>query len=430
MPVASLPDPAHTCIALVGLGYVGLPLAVEFGKRHDTIGFDINAARVRELQAGRDSTLEVEPADLAAAGRLRFTSELEDVRHCHVYIVTVPTPIDSARRPDLTPLVRASESLGKVLKRGDVVVYESTVYPGCTEEVCVPILERVSGLKFNEDFFAGYSPERINPGDKQHRVTTIRKVTSGSTPEVAEFVDRLYGGIITAGTHKASSIKVAEAAKVIENTQRDLNIALVNDLAMLFNKLGIDTLEVLEAAGTKWNFLPFRPGLVGGHCISVDPYYLTHKAQEVGHHPDVILAGRRTNDGMGAYVANEVIRLMVRKGINPVGARILVLGLAFKENCPDLRNTRVVDIVASLTAYNAKVDVHDPWIDVSEARDEYAISPIATPSPGTYDAIVIAVAHGEFVEMGGATIRAFGKSNAVIYDVKGIFPRSMVDARL
>jgi UDP-N-acetyl-D-galactosamine dehydrogenase len=430
MTRAGLPDPANTCIALVGLGYVGLPLAVEFGKRYDTLGFDINAARVEELQGGHDSTLEVEAEELTAAKRLRFTRDLEEIRRCHVYIVTVPTPIDSARRPDLTPLVKASESLGKVLKRGDLVVYESTVYPGCTEEVCIPILERVSGLKFNEDFFAGYSPERINPGDKQHRVTTIKKVTSGSTPDVADFVDRLYGSIITAGTHKASSIKVAEAAKVIENTQRDLNIALVNDLAMLFNKLGIDTLEVLEAAGTKWNFLPFRPGLVGGHCISVDPYYLTHKAQEVGHHPDVILAGRRTNDGMGAYVANEVIRLMVRKGINPVGARILVLGLAFKENCPDLRNTRVVDIVGALRGYNASVDVHDPWVDAAEARHEYGLSPLPDPGRGAYDAIVLAVGHREFAEMGAAGIRAFGKPGAVLYDVKYILPKDAVDARL
>ena len=430
MPSPPLPNPADTCIALVGLGYVGLPLAVEFGKHHDTVGFDINAARVSELRNGHDSTLEVDAHELSASTRLRFTSDLEDIRACHVYIVTVPTPIDSARRPDLTPLVKASESLGKVLKRGDVVVYESTVYPGCTEEVCIPILERVSGLKFNEDFYAGYSPERINPGDKQHRVTTIKKVTSGSTPEAAEFVDRLYGGIITAGTHKASSIKVAEAAKVIENTQRDLNIALVNDLAMLFNKLGIDTLEVLEAAGTKWNFLPFRPGLVGGHCISVDPYYLTHKAQEVGHHPDVILAGRRTNDGMGAYVANEVIRLMVRKGINPVGARILVLGLAFKENCPDLRNTRVVDIVAELRGYNANVDVHDPWVDANEAQHEYGLAPLASVECGTYDAIVLAVGHREFADMGAAGIRALGKPGAVLYDVKYVLPKSAVDARL
>ncbi len=430
MSQAALPALNETCIALVGLGYVGLPLAVEFGKQYDTVGFDINARRVEELRSGRDSTLEVEAGELAAARRLRFTSELEDIRGCHVYIVTVPTPIDSARRPDLGPLVKASEALGKVLKRGDVVVYESTVYPGCTEEVCIPILERVSGLRFNEDFYAGYSPERINPGDKQHRVTTIKKVTSGSTPEVAEFVDGLYGSIITAGTHKASSIKVAEAAKVIENTQRDLNIALVNDLAMLFNKLGIDTLEVLEAAGTKWNFLPFRPGLVGGHCISVDPYYLTHKAQEVGHHPDVILAGRRTNDGMGAYVANEVIRLMVRKGINPVEARILVLGLAFKENCPDLRNTRVVDIIGALQGYNARVDVHDPWVDAAEAEHEYGLAPIAQVDECSYDAIVLAVGHREFADMGAARIRALGKPHAVLYDVKCLLPRETVDGRL
>lgn len=430
MPSFLLPNPADACIALVGLGYVGLPLAVEFGKHHDTIGFDINASRVSELRNGHDSTLEVDAGELSASNRLQFTSDLEDIRACHVYIVTVPTPIDSARRPDLTPLVKASESLGKVLKRGDVVVYESTVYPGCTEEVCVPILERVSGLKFNEDFFAGYSPERINPGDKQHRVTTIKKVTSGSTPAVAKFVDQLYGGIVTAGTHKASSIKVAEAAKVIENTQRDLNIALVNDLAMLFNKLGIDTLEVLEAAGTKWNFLPFRPGLVGGHCISVDPYYLTHKAQEVGHHPDVILAGRRTNDGMGAYVANEVIRLMVRKGINPVGARILVLGLAFKENCPDLRNTRVVDIIAQLRGYNVSVEVHDPWVNADEARHEYGIAPLSEVGEGVYDAIVLAVGHRQFAELGAAGIRALGKPGAVLYDVKYVLPRDAVDARL
>ena len=358
-----MPDLSRARIAIVGLGYVGLPLAVEFGKRYDTVGFDIRPDRVAELQEGRDSTLEVEPADLAEASRLAFTTQREAIADCTVFIVTVPTPIDDARRPDLGPLVKASEAIGAILKRGDVVVYESTVYPGCTEEVCVPILERVSGLAFNTDFHCGYSPERINPGDKEHRVTSILKVTAGSTPEAADFVDALYASIITAGTHKASSLKVAEAAKVIENTQRDLNIALVNDLAILFNKLGIDTLEVLEAAGTKWNFLPFRPGLVGGHCIGVDPYYLTHKAQEVGHHPDVILAGRRTNDGMGAYVAGEVIRLMVRKGLNPVRARILVLGLAFKENCPDLRNTRVVDIIEELRRFNADDDVNDPWVD-------------------------------------------------------------------
>lgn len=431
MPSHRLPELADTCIALVGLGYVGLPLAVEFGKHHDTVGFDINSSRVSELRDGRDSTLEVAEDELSASHRLRFTSDLEDIRACQVYIVTVPTPIDSARRPDLTPLIKASDSLGKVLKRGDVVVYESTVYPGCTEEVCIPILERVSGLTFNVDFYVGYSPERINPGDKQHRVTTIKKVTSGSTPEVAEFVDRLYGGIITAGTHKASSIKVAEAAKVIENTQRDLNIALINDLAILFNKLGIDTLEVLEAAGTKWNFLPFRPGLVGGHCISVDPYYLTHKAQEVGHHPDVILAGRRTNDGMGAYVANEVIRLMVRESINPVGARVLLLGLAFKENCPDLRNTRVIDIVEALRAYNIEVDVHDPWVDAAEAAHEYLIDLVQSPVDGAYDAVVLAVAHDEFKALGAEGVRSYGKRlGHIVYDVKGVLPREAVTGRL
>jgi len=419
-----------TKLAIIGLGYVGLPLAVEFGKRYDTVGFDINRARIEELRGGRDSTLEVNSEELAEAGRLRFSGELADLADRNVYIVTVPTPIDSAKRPDLTPLMRASEALSKVLKRGDIVVYESTVYPGCTEEVCVPILEKGSGLVFNRDFFAGYSPERINPGDKQHRVTSILKVTSGSTPETADFVDRLYGSIITAGTHKASSLKVAEAAKVIENTQRDLNIALVNDLSILFNKLGIDTLEVLQAAGTKWNFLPFRPGLVGGHCIGVDPYYLTHKAQEVGHHPDVILAGRRTNDGMGVYVANEVIRLMVRKGINPVRARVLVLGLAFKENCPDLRNTRVVDIVHALHAYNAQVDVHDPWINADEAKHEYALSPVASPAAGDYDAVIVAVGHRQFIELGVDGIRAYGKPDSVVYDVKYVLPRDAVDGRL
>jgi UDP-N-acetyl-D-galactosamine dehydrogenase len=405
-------------------------LAVEFGKHYSTTGFDINAARVDALRAGRDTTLEVEPEELAAATHLRFSALIDDLRDCNVYIVTVPTPIDSAKRPDLTPLIKASETLGKVLKRGDIVVYESTVYPGCTEEVCVPILARVSGLVFNQDFFAGYSPERINPGDKLHRVTSILKVTSGSTPEVADFVDRLYGSIITAGTHKASCIKVAEAAKVIENTQRDLNIALVNDLAILFNKLGIDTLEVLQAAGTKWNFLPFRPGLVGGHCISVDPYYLTHKAQEVGHHPDVILAGRRTNDSMGPYIANEVMRLMVCKGINPVGARVLLLGLAFKENCPDLRNTRVVDIVHALRGYNADVDVHDPWVSADEAEHEYGIRPVSEPQQGAYDAVIVAVGHRQFVALGETGIRAFGKPDMVLYDVKYVLPREAVDGRL
>jgi len=417
-------------IAIIGLGYVGLPLAVEFGKQFDVMGFDIHAERIEQLRAGVDHTQETSAEELASASKLRYTTDLEALRDCTVFIVTVPTPIDSAKRPDLTPLVKASQSLSKVLKRGDIVVYESTVYPGCTEEVCVPLLEQGSGLKFNTDFFAGYSPERINPGDKQHRVTSILKVTSGSTPEVADFIDAMYRSIIIAGTHKASSLKVAEAAKVIENTQRDLNIALVNDLAMLFNKLGIDTLEVLEAAGTKWNFLPFRPGLVGGHCISVDPYYLTHKAQEVGHHPDVILAGRRTNDGMGPYIAGEVVRLMVRKGINPVHARILVLGLTFKENCPDLRNTRVVDIVQSLRGYNTDVDVYDPWVDAAEAEHEYAITPIKQPKLGVYDAVIVAVGHREFIAMGDKGIRALGKSSSVVYDVKYTLPRDAVDGRL
>jgi UDP-N-acetyl-D-galactosamine dehydrogenase len=420
----------NVCIAIVGLGYVGLPLAVEFGKRYDTVGFDINAARVEELRAGRDNTLEVSADELAQAMRLQFSAELEGIRACNIYIVTVPTPIDGAKRPDLTPLVKASEALGRVLKKGDIVVYESTVYPGCTEEVCVPILERVSGLRFNEDFYAGYSPERINPGDKAHRVTSILKVTSGSTPQVAETVDRLYRSIITAGTHKVSCIKVAEAAKVIENTQRDLNIALVNDLAILFNKLGIDTLEVLEAAGTKWNFLPFRPGLVGGHCIGVDPYYLTHKAQEVGHHPDVILAGRRTNDGMGAYVAEQVVKLMVRNAINPVNARVLVLGLAFKENCPDLRNTRVIDVVNSLRGYNTQVDVHDPWVDVEEARHEYGLTMTGQLDSGSYDAVIVAVGHEQFRRLGAEGIRAFGKPQSIVYDVKYVLPRESVDGRL
>lgn len=424
-----LPTLPNTRIAVIGLGYVGLPLAVEFGKRYVTVGFDINAKRIEELRRGEDHTREVEPELLAQATRLSFSNQLPDIAGCNVYIVTVPTPIDSARRPDLTPLIKASEMLGKVLRAGDTVIYESTVYPGCTEEVCVPVLERVSGLRFNADFFAGYSPERINPGDKEHRVTTIKKVTAGSTPEVADFVDALYASIITAGTHKASSLKVAEAAKVIENTQRDLNIALVNDLAILFNKLGIDTLEVLEAAGTKWNFLPFRPGLVGGHCIGVDPYYLTHKAQEVGHHPDVILAGRRTNDAMGGYVAEQVIKLMVRKGINPVNARVLVLGLAFKENCPDLRNTRVVDIIQALRSYNTQVDIHDPWVSTEEARHEYGLSLIA-PQPSTYDAIILAVGHEEFRAAGQTGIRAYGKTKSVVYDVKHVLPRGVADGRL
>ena len=425
-----MPSLESTRIAVIGLGYVGLPLAVEFGKKYDTVGYDIRQARVAELQGGRDSTLEVSAEELAASPRLAFASELEAIRGCNVYIVTVPTPIDAAKRPDLTPLVKASQAIGSVLKKGDVVVYESTVYPGCTEEVCVPLLEQASGLVFNRDFHCGYSPERINPGDKLHRVTNILKVTSGSTPETADFVDALYGSIITAGTHKASSIKVAEAAKVIENTQRDVNIALINELALIFNKLGIDTLEVLEAAGTKWNFLPFRPGLVGGHCISVDPYYLTHKAQEIGYHPEVILAGRRINDGMGAHVAVQVVRLMARKGINPVGARVLVLGLAFKENCPDLRNTRVVDIIGELAGFQAKVDVYDPWVDAAEAEHEYGITPIREPKVGEYDAIVLAVGHAQFAKLGGQGVRALGKARSVVYDVKYVLPRDAVDGRL
>lgn len=430
-PATSAPTSLQTVkVGVVGLGYVGLPLAVAFAKYFDTVGFDINADRVEELRQGKDSTLEVDPAELAAARRLRCSCDLSELRECNVYIVTVPTPIDAAKRPNLGPLARASETLGKVLKHGDVVVYESTVYPGCTEEVCVPILERSSGLVFNRDFFVGYSPERINPGDKDHRLTSILKITSGSTPQAADFVDQLYGSIIEAGTHKASSLKVAEAAKVIENTQRDLNIALINDLAILFNKLGIDTLEVLQAAGTKWNFLPFRPGLVGGHCIGVDPYYLTHKAQEIGHHPDVILAGRRTNDGMGAYIASEVVRLMVRKGINPVQARILILGLAFKENCPDLRNTRVVDIVHALRGYNANVDVHDPWVEADEAAAEYGITPIDAPASGEYDAVIVAVAHRQFAELGARGVKAFAKPVSVLYDVKYVLPRDAVDGRL
>jgi UDP-N-acetyl-D-glucosamine/UDP-N-acetyl-D-galactosamine dehydrogenase len=425
MPV----DPSPR-IAIVGLGYVGLPLAVEFGKRYDTLGYDIRPERIAALRRGEDTTLEVTPGELAESTRLRCTDRLDDLRDCTVYIVTVPTPIDGAKRPDLAPLVSASEAVGRLLKRGDTVVYESTVYPGCTEEICVPVLEKASGLAFNRDFTCGYSPERINPGDREHRLTGILKVTSGSTPAAADFVDALYGSIIPAGTHKASSLKVAEAAKVIENTQRDLNIALVNDLAILFNRLGIDTLEVLEAAGTKWNFLPFRPGLVGGHCIGVDPYYLTHKAQQVGHHPQVILAGRRTNDGMGPYVADQVVKLMVRKGINPVRARVLVLGLAFKENCPDLRNTRVVDIIDTLRGYNADVDVHDPWVDAAEAKHEYGLDLVAEPPAGAYDAVIVAVAHRQYAAWGVDGIRAFLKPDAVLYDVKYVLPRQHVDGRL
>ena len=423
-------DLSTTRIGVVGLGYVGLPLAVEFGKHFPTLGLDINAARIRELQAGTDSTLEVAPNDLRQAGQLRYTSRAEDLADCTVYIVTVPTPVDEYKRPDFAPLISASTTVGKLLKPGDVAVYESTVYPGATEEVCVPILERESGLRFNADFFAGYSPERINPGDREHRLTTIRKVTSGSTPEAATFVDALYQRIISAGTHPASSIRVAEAAKVIENTQRDVNIALINELALLFNRLGIDTEEVLLAAGTKWNFLPFRPGLVGGHCIGVDPYYLTHKAQQIGFHPEMILAGRRVNDGMGAYVAQRVVKLMTQQRLPVMDARVLVLGLAFKENCPDLRNTRVVDIVQEFRDYHAQVDVYDPWVDRQEAQREYGIDLVAAPKPGHYDAMILAVAHRQFRELGTAGLRALGKPGAVLFDVKYLLPAGEVDGRL
>lgn len=417
-------------IGVVGLGYVGLPLAVEFGKHYKTVGFDIKPSRVAELKKGRDSTLEVDRAELRSAKHLSYSTNLKDLRKCNVFIVTVPTPIDGYKRPDLKPIEGASELIAKVLKAGDVVIYESTVYPGCTEEVAVPILERVSGLKFNKDFFAGYSPERINPGDKQHRLTTIKKITSGSTPEVADFVDSLYASIVTAGTHKASSICVAEAAKVIENTQRDVNIALINELALIFNRLGIDTEEVLRAAGTKWNFLPFRPGLVGGHCIGVDPYYLTHKAQEIGYHPEMILAGRRINDNMALYVAERVTQLMIKKRIHVKGSRILMMGLTFKENCPDLRNSKVADVVRELESYGAKVDVYDPWVDTAEAEHEYGIRPIRKPAKGRYDAIVLGVAHDEFKKMGVKTIRSFAKRPHVLYDIKYVFAAKDVDGRL
>ena len=417
-------------LAVIGLGYVGLPLAVEFGKKRSVIGFDIHEARIESLRQGVDRTLEVDATELAEAKGLQFTCHPEELSRANVYIVTVPTPIDDFKQPDLTPLIRASETIGRVLKKGDIVIYESTVYPGATEEDCVPVLEKVSGLKFNIDFFAGYSPERINPGDKAHRVSTIKKVTSGSTHEISLLVDALYQEIIVAGTHRASSIRVAEAAKVIENTQRDVNIALINELALIFNRMGIDTEAVLQAAGTKWNFLPFRPGLVGGHCIGVDPYYLTHKAQSIGYHPEIILAGRRLNDSMGAYVVSQLVKAMTRRRIHVQGARVLVMGLAFKENCPDLRNTRVVDIVNELREYNVEVDVYDPWVDVAEAQHEYDITPVDTPRPGQYDAIVLAVAHRQFAEMGPAAIRALGKSQHVLYDLKYILPADQSDLRL
>jgi len=417
-------------IALIGLGYVGLPLAVEFGKKRSVVGFDINQSRINELKKGIDATLETTKQELKDAVYLSYTTNLDDIKDCSIFIVTVPTPIDKHKRPDLTPLEKSSESVGKILKKGDIVIYESTVYPGATEEVCVPILEQQSGLTFNKDFYCGYSPERINPGDKEHRVTTIKKVTAGSTPEIATEVDNLYLEIIIAGTHKASSIKVAEAAKVIENTQRDVNIALINELALIFNKLDIDTESVLEAAGTKWNFLPFRPGLVGGHCIGVDPYYLTHKALEVGYNPEVILAGRRLNDNMGSYVADQVSKLMTKKRIHVVDANILIMGLTFKENCPDLRNTRVVDLVKEFEGFNCNVDVYDPWVDKDEAIHEYNIKPIDKPVEGKYDAILLAVAHNKFKALSVEQIRAYGKGSHILYDIKYLIKANESDGRL
>lgn len=417
-------------IGVVGLGYVGLPLAVEFGKRYPTVGFDINSARVAELESGTDSTLECSSEELAGATHLSYASDVAAIADCNFYVVTVPTPIGGSNRPLLTPLRSASNALGGVLKKGDIVVYESTVYPGATEEFCVPLLEGGSGLTMNVDFFIGYSPERINPGDKEHRLPSILKVTSGSTPEVANFVDDVYGSIITAGTHKASSIKVAEAAKVIENTQRDVNIALVNELAMIFERVGIDTEEVLQAAGTKWNFLPFRPGLVGGHCIGIDPYYLTYKAEQLGYHPQMILAGRRINDNMSLYVASQVVKKMLSRGLQPLACRILILGLAFKENCPDLRNTKVVDIKKELESYGASVDVHDPWVDADEARQEYGFDLVTEPEKKAYDGIIIAVAHDQFRALGADGIRGFGKSDSVLYDIKYVLAPDEVDDRL
>ena len=426
----TLPTLDQIKLAIIGLGYVGLPLAIEFAKKRDVLGFDIHQARIKALQAGHDTTLEVSDEELREATGMQYSANAADLAACNVFIVTVPTPIDDHKQPDLTPLIKASETIGKVLKKGDIVIYESTVYPGATEEDCVPVLEQFSGLKFNVDFFAGYSPERINPGDKEHRVSTIKKVTSGSTPEVAELVNDLYLQIITAGTHKAESIKVAEAAKVIENTQRDVNIALINELAIIFNKMGIDTEAVLQAAGSKWNFLPFRPGLVGGHCIGVDPYYLTHKAQSIGYHPEIILAGRRLNDGMGAYVVSQLIKAMLKRRIQVEGARVLVMGLTFKENCPDLRNTRIVDIVKELCDYNICADVYDPWIDVAEAQHEYGITPVATLEQGAYDAVLLAVAHDQFKAMGAEGISALGKPEHVLYDLKYVLPRNAADLRL
>lgn len=417
-------------IAVIGLGYVGLPLAVEFGKKRPVVGFDINPGRIAALQAGHDMTREVDSAELAKASYLTYCSEIEELSDCKVFVVTVPTPIDRFNRPDLRPLIMASESIGKILKSGDVVIFESTVYPGATEEDCIPVLESSSGLRFNEDFFAGYSPERINPGDKRHRLTTIKKVTSGSTPEIAEFVDALYSSIIKAGTHKAPSIRVAEAAKVIENTQRDLNIALINELALIFNLLEIDTEAVLKAAGTKWNFLDFRPGLVGGHCIGVDPYYLTHKAEEVGYNPQIILAGRRLNDSMGTYVSNQMVKAMLNRKLHVRDARILIMGLTFKENCPDLRNTKIIDIARELGEFGCQVDVYDPWADPAEAKHEYGVVLIDTPKQGVYDGILLAVGHAQFAQMGPTAIRALGSEDCVLYDLKYVLAKEDSDLRL
>lgn len=417
-------------IAIIGLGYVGLPLAVEFGKRRQVVGFDIDTARIGELQSGHDRTLETTAKDMAEADKLSFASTLDGIADCTTYIVTVPTPIDAHKRPDLTPLLRASETVGKVLKKGDIVIYESTVYPGATEEDCVPILERISGLVFNQDFFCGYSPERINPGDKEHRLPNIRKVTAGSTPEAAQTIDALYAEIITAGTYKAESIRVAEAAKVIENTQRDLNIALMNELAIIFNRMGIDTEAVLKAAGTKWNFLPFRPGLVGGHCIGVDPYYLTHKAEQVGYHPQIILAGRRLNDGMGAYVVGQLVKTMIRRRIQIDGSRVLVMGLTFKENCPDLRNTRVIDVIKELGDFGIKVDVYDPWVDPKEAKQVFGLDMVKDPDVGAYDGLMLTVAHDNICEGGAEKIRSFGRPNHILYDIKSVFAPDESDLRV
>ena len=417
-------------IGVIGLGYVGLPLAVEFGRKYPTVGFDVKESRVAELEGGTDSTLEATDEELASADKLSYTSDANDLAECNFYVVTVPTPIGEGNRPLLTPLRNASETISKFLKIGDVVVYESTVYPGATEEFCVPFLENGSGLKLNQDFHVGYSPERINPGDKEHRLASILKVTSGSTPEVADYIDQVYQSIITAGTHRTSSIKVAEAAKVIENTQRDVNIALVNELAMIFERVGIDTEEVLEAAGTKWNFMPFRPGLVGGHCIGVDPYYLTYKAQQLGYHPEMILAGRRINDNMSLYVVSRIIKKMLAKGMQPMDARVLVLGLAFKDNCPDVRNSKVIDIVRELGSYGAIVDVHDPWVNEEDAKTEYGIELRKQPGEEAYDVVVVAVAHRQFKEMGADGIRRFCKNRSIVYDIKYLLPPDSADDRL